>query len=83
MPSMQLAMVFREDRFLRGGDHRQFADRGFAAVRLTTASENYANQHSATDTFANTSVPYTTRVAKINGAVAASLALAPAANAEF
>jgi hypothetical protein len=78
VPSMQLEMVFRRDRFLRGGDHRPFAERGFAAVRLTTASENYANQHSATDTFANTSVPYTTRVAKINGAVAASLALAPA-----
>lgn len=78
VPSMQLEMVFRGDRFLRGGDHRPFAERGFAAVRLTTASENYANQHSPTDTFANTSVPYATRVAMINGAVAASLALAPA-----
>lgn len=78
VPSMQLEIVFRGDRFLRGGDHRPFADRGFAAVRLTTASENYANQHSPTDTFANTSVPYATRVAMINGAVAASLALAPA-----
>jgi hypothetical protein len=78
VPSMELEMVFRGDRFLRGGDHRSFAERGFAAVRLTTASENYGNQHSATDTFANTSVPYTTRVAKINGSVAASLALAPA-----
>ena len=78
VPSMQLEMVFRRDRFLRGGDHMPFAERGFAAVRLTTASENFANQHSATDTFANTSVPYTTRVAKINSAVAASLALAPA-----
>lgn len=40
VPSMQLEMVFRRDRFLRGGDHTPFAERGFAAVRLTTASEN-------------------------------------------
>ncbi len=51
---------------------------GYAAVRFTTASENYANQHTITDTFANTSIPYTSRVARINGAVMASLALAPA-----
>ena len=70
-------MVFRGDRFLRGGDHRPFANQGFAAVRLTSASENYDNQHTITDTFANTSVPYATRVARMNAAVLASLALAP------
>jgi hypothetical protein len=78
VPSMQVQMVFRQDRFLRGGDHTPFLNQGFPAVRLTTASENYKNQHSATDTFANTSVPYTTRVARMNAAVLASLALAPA-----
>jgi hypothetical protein len=77
MPSMTVDLVFRRDRFGRGGDHTSFAREGFAAVRLTTPSENYANQHSATDTFANASVPYTTRVARMNGAVLASLALAP------
>ena len=71
-------MVFRGDRFLRGGDHTPFLNQGYAAVRLTTASENYANQHTTTDTFANTSVPYAARVARINGAALASLALAPA-----
>src|SRR5580658_6026529 len=55
VPSMQVQMVFRQDRFLRGGDHTPFLNQGFAAVHLTTASENYKNQHSATDTFANTS----------------------------
>jgi hypothetical protein len=50
---------------------------GFTAVRLTTPSENFANQHTATDTFANASVPYTTRVARMNAAVLATLALAP------
>jgi hypothetical protein len=77
VPSMQVQMVFRGDRFLRGGDHTPFVNQGFAAVRLTTASENYDNQHSTTDTFANTSVPYATRVARMNAAVLSSLALAP------
>ncbi len=70
-------MIFRRDRFSRGGDHTSFVRDGFAAVRFTTPSENYANQHTATDTFASASVPYTTRVAKVNAAVLASLALAP------
>jgi hypothetical protein len=78
VPSMQVQMVFRQDRFLRGGDHTPFLNQGFAAVRLTTASENYKNQHSTSDTFANTSAPYATRVARTNAAALASLALAPA-----
>jgi hypothetical protein len=78
VPSMQVQMVFRGDRFLRGGDHTPFVNQGFAAVRLTSASENYDNQHTITDTFANTSVPYATRATRMNAAVLASLALAPA-----
>jgi hypothetical protein len=78
VPSMRVNMVFRGDRFLRGGDQTPFVNQGYAAVRLTSASETYANQHSATDTFANASVPYAARVARVNGAALASLALAPA-----
>jgi hypothetical protein len=77
VPSMQVQLVFRQDRFLRGGDHTPFLNQGFGAVRLTTASENYKNQHSTSDTFAETSVPYTTRVVRMNAAVLANLALAP------
>jgi len=77
MPSMTVDLIFRHDRFGRGGDHTSFVAQGFSAVRLTTPSENYANQHTATDTFDHASVPYTTRVAKINAAVLATLALAP------
>jgi hypothetical protein len=77
MPSMTVDLIFRHDRFGRGGDHTSFVAQGFAAIRLTTPSENFANQHTATDTFANASVPYTTRVAKMNAAVLATLALAP------
>jgi len=78
VPSMRVEMVFHLDRFGRGGDHMSFVNEGYPAVRLSTPSENFANQHSATDTLANASVPYTTRVVRMNAAVAASLALAPA-----
>jgi hypothetical protein len=77
VPSMHVEMVFHGDRFNRGGDHTSFYTQGYAAVRLTTPNENYENQHTATDTFANTSAPYTTRVARMNAAALASLALAP------
>ena len=76
-PAMRAEPVFREDRFSRGGDHSPLLREGFAAVRITTAAENFANQHSKTDTFANASANYTTRVARVNAASAASLAWAP------
>jgi len=79
IPSMKVNLIFRHDRFGRGGDHSAFNLEGYAAVRFTTPNENFANQHSATDTFANTSPSYTARVTKINAAVLASLALAPKA----
>ncbi len=79
VPSMTVDLIFRPDRFSRGGDHQGFLDHGFAAVRITAAAENYANQHTGTDTFANTSVPYAASVTRVNGAALASLALAPKA----
>jgi hypothetical protein len=77
LPMMRVDTVFRADRFGRGGDHTPFNQEGFTAVRLSSPEENFANQHTVTDTFANTSVPYITLVTKVNGAAAASLALAP------
>ncbi len=77
LPSMRVDMIFRADRFGRGGDHTPFNQQNYAAVRFTTPAENFANQHTATDTYANTSVSYTARVAKINAAALGSLALAP------
>jgi acetylornithine deacetylase/succinyl-diaminopimelate desuccinylase-like protein len=79
VPNMKVSMIFRGDRFLRGGDHASFNSQGYTAVRITSASENYDYQHSVEDTFAHTSVPYAARVARMNAAVAASLALAPSA----
>ena len=78
-PSLHLDLVFRADRLGRGGDHTPFNQEGYPAVRLTTPNETYANQHSVTDTFANASVPYTTRAVRANAAALASLALAPKA----
>jgi hypothetical protein len=77
VPSMKVKVMFMQDRLGRGGDHTPFQLEGFAAVRISTPNENYANQHTATDLLENMSVPYTTRVARINGAAAASLAMAP------
>lgn len=42
---VQAMLVFRGDRFLRGGDHKPFAEAGIPAVRFTTVYENYTRQH--------------------------------------
>jgi len=43
--NLQVVMVYRNDRFLRGGDHTPFVLKGFAAVRITEMNENYDHQH--------------------------------------
>lgn len=43
--NLQVVMIYRNDRFLRGGDHSPFVQKGFAAVRLTEMNENYNHQH--------------------------------------
>ncbi|ULQ52800.1 M20/M25/M40 family metallo-hydrolase [Flavihumibacter fluvii] len=42
---LELVMIYRNDRFLRGGDHTPFVQKGFAAVRLTEMNENFNHQH--------------------------------------
>jgi hypothetical protein len=79
LPSMKVDLVFRADRLGRGGDHTPFNLEGYPGVRITTPNENYANQHTVTDTFENTSVSYASRVIQANAAALASLALAPKA----
>jgi hypothetical protein len=79
-------MVFRLDRYLRGGDHYSFNQQGFAAVRLTEYREDYNHQHQNVRTengveygdlpkFVN--FDYVSRVARLNAATLASLASAP------
>jgi hypothetical protein len=77
LPSFKAEPVFRQDRFARGGDHSPFNANGFTAVRFTSAAENLGIQHTANDTYDKSSPEYATNVARVNAAVAASLALAP------
>ncbi|GAA0526879.1 M28 family metallopeptidase [Chitinophaga japonensis] len=42
---LEVVMIYRNDRFLRGGDHTPFLRRGFPAVRITDMHENYLHQH--------------------------------------
>ena len=80
-------MVFRPDRYLRGGDHTAFNEEGFAAVRFSEYRENYAHQHNNVrvekgeqygDLPKFVDFDYVARVARLNAAVLASLASAPA-----
>lgn len=43
--NIQVVMIYRNDRFLRGGDHLPYVENGFAAVRFTEMNENYYHQH--------------------------------------
>ena len=43
--NLEIVLVYRNDRFLRGGDHTPYVQRGFAAVRITEMNENYTRQH--------------------------------------
>jgi len=80
-------LVFRLDRYLRGGDHYSFNQQGFAAVRFTEYREDYNHQHQNVRTengieygdlpkFVN--FDYVAHVARLNAATLASLASAPA-----
>jgi len=80
-------LIFRLDRFLRGGDHYSFNQQGFAAVRFTEFRENYNHQHQNVrsengieygDLPKFVDFDYVAHVARLNAATLASLALAPA-----
>lgn len=43
--NLEVVMIYRNDRFLRGGDHTPYVENGFAAVRITEMNENYYHQH--------------------------------------
>jgi hypothetical protein len=83
-------LIFRLDRFLRGGDHYSFNQQGFAAVRFTEFREDYNHQHQNVRTengiqYGDLSkfvdFDYVAHIAKLNAATLASLAGAPAAPA--
>lgn len=43
--NIEVVLIYRNDRFLRGGDHTPYVQRGYAAVRITEMNENYTHQH--------------------------------------
>jgi hypothetical protein len=43
--NLEIVLIYRNDRFLRGGDHLPYVQKGFAAVRITEMNENYYHQH--------------------------------------
>lgn len=78
--------IWRNDRFGRGGDHTEFLNLGFPAVRFSVAIENYNWQHQDLrtengieygDTIDKMDFPYLRRVTQLNIAALAALALAP------
>jgi hypothetical protein len=80
-------LVFRLDRYLRGGDHSSFNQQGIAAVRLTEFREDFHHQHQNVRTENGieygdlpkfVDFDYVARVARLNAATLASLASAPA-----
>jgi hypothetical protein len=80
-------LVFRLDRYLRGGDHSSFNQQGFAAVRFTEFREDFHHQHQNPriengieygDLLKFVDFDYVAHVARLNAATLASLASAPA-----
>jgi len=79
VPSLDVDLIFRRDRFGRGGDHTAFNAEGYPGVRLVEANEDYEHQHSYNDIFENVDMDLVIDTARIEGACAATLAMAPAA----
>lgn len=86
MPEMNPMMVYRLDRFGRGGHHRPFNDLGFAGIRIMEAHENYTQQHQDIrvengiqygDTFEHVNFGYVKKLTAVNAINLANLAWAP------
>jgi Zn-dependent M28 family amino/carboxypeptidase len=83
---LDVKLIYRRDRFLRGGDHVPFLQQGFSAVRFTEMNEDFTRQHQSVRTenginygdlpdFAD--YQYIQKVARMNLSVLANLASAP------
>ncbi|GAC1427605.1 MAG: M20/M25/M40 family metallo-hydrolase [Burkholderiaceae bacterium] len=88
VPNFTVSVIQRRDRYLRGGDHMPFLERGYPALRFTEPNEDFKHQHQNVRVENDTQygdLPefvdpnYIARVASVNAAALASLALAPAA----
>jgi Peptidase family M28 len=86
VPAFHPVLIFRRDRFLRGGDHTSFTAEGFTAVRFTEWSENFNHQHQDLrtengiqygDLLQYVDFNYVANVTRLNAATLATLASAP------
>ena len=87
VPAMKVWMIYRRDRYGRGGDHQPFLERGYAAVRFTETNEEYRHQHQNVrvengvqygDLPQFVDFDYIANVARVNAVSLAVLASAPA-----
>jgi hypothetical protein len=83
---MNIRVIWRRDRYLRGSDHLSFQQQGYPAARFTEPRENFAHEHQNTqvvdgvqfgDLIEFVDFDYMARVAKVNAAALWSLATAP------
>jgi hypothetical protein len=86
VPQFKVMMVYRRDRYGRGGDHIPFLERGYPAVRFTEMNEDFRHQHQNIrvengvqygDLPEFVDFAYVANVARVNAASLAALALAP------
>jgi len=84
----EVRIIYRLDRYLRGGDHAAFIDQGYAGVRFTEPREYFARQHQDVrveegvqygDLAEFVDPEYLAQVTRVNAAALANLARAPAA----
>ncbi len=91
MPEMNPMLIYRLDRFGRGGHHRPFNDAGFAGIRIMEAHENYTQQHQNIrtedgidygDVLEHLNFDYAKKLTAVNAINLASIAWAPPAPKE-
>ena len=91
MPEMNPMLIYRLDRFGRGGHHRPFNDVGFAGIRIMEAHENYNRQHQDIrnedgiaygDVLSGVNAAYAAKLTAVNAISLAALAWAPTAPKE-
>jgi hypothetical protein len=86
LPQFSVMMIYRRDRYGRGGDHIPFLERGYPAVRFTEVNEEFRHQHQNVrvengmqfgDLPEFVDFAYVANVARVNAAALAALAMAP------
>lgn len=91
MPEMNPILIYRLDRFGRGGHHRPFNDAGYAGIRIMEAHENYTQQHQDIrmengiaygDVLEHVNFDYAKKLTAVNAINLASIASAPPAPEE-